>query len=102
MFESSEEGIHQEDTPKEEQHKAFDLNQDVIRLDKIIRNIHKRLKRAEDDKAIKLANSIGFLTSKKLEILDKVMGLSHMLKKLQQKHGEIDSQEKFNDLESLR
>ena len=97
----------QEDmTPKNTQKyniRAFDMYIDVKRLDRIIRILEKRLKKADDEKTIKYANSIGFLTSKKLELTDKVLGMSHLLKKLQQKHGqEINPQEKFNDLESLR
>ncbi len=93
-------------TPKNTQKysiRAFDLNIDVKRLDRIIRILEKRLKKADDEKTIKYANSIGFLTSKKFELIDKVMGLSHILKVLEKKHKlDIDPREKFNDLESLR
>ncbi len=78
-----------------------DLNQDGKRLNRIIRILETKLKKTEDDdKTIKIANSICYLTSKKVEIADRVLGVSHLVKKLEKKyekqHGErYDSSEKY-------
>jgi len=102
-----DEGVspHEDMTPKNTQKhniRAFDMYIDVKRLDRIIRILEKRLKKADDEKTIKYANSIGFLTSKKLELTDKVLGMTHLLKILEKKVGGVKPEEKFNDLESLR
>ena len=37
-------------------------------------------KATDDDKIIRYANSIAFLTGKKVEIVDKVLGVEHIVK----------------------
>lgn len=78
-----------------------DLDCDGRRLNRIIRILETKLKKTEDDdKTIKYANSIAFLTSKKVEIADRVLGVSHLVKKLEKKyekqHGKsYDPSEKY-------
>ncbi len=54
---------------------------DGRRLDRIIRILEKKLKKAtEDEKIIKYANSITYLTSKKVELVNLVLGVKDLLK----------------------
>ena len=54
---------------------------DGRRLVRIIRILEKKLKKAtEDEKIIKYANSITYLTSKKVEMVNLVLGVQHLLK----------------------
>ena len=63
-----------------------DLDCDGRRLNRIIRILETKLKKTEDDdKTIKNANSICYLTSKKVEIADKVLGVSHIVKRFEKK-----------------
>ena len=58
-----------------------DLYIDGRRLDRVIRRLEKRIKNTEDDeKIIKLANSITYVTSKKMELVDIVLGVESLLK----------------------
>jgi len=62
--------------------KWHDLFRDGKRLDRVIRRLEKRLKKTEDDeKMIKLANSITYVTSKKMELVDMVLGVTALVKK---------------------
>ena len=87
-----EEITHKKDTKKHT--RWTDLYRDGRRIDRIIRYIETKMKKAtEDDKIIKYANSIGFLTSKKIEIVDLVLGVEDIirrqneLKKREERHG---------------
>jgi len=54
---------------------------DGRRLDRVIRRLEKRIKNTEDDeKMIKLANSITYVTSKKMELVDMVLGVEALVK----------------------
>ncbi len=69
---------------------------DGRRLDRIIRILEKKLKKAtEDEKIIKYANSITYVTSKKTEMVDKVLGVQYILKRDEKRHGKQDSSEKY-------
>ncbi len=62
-------------------HSWHDLYTDGERLNRIIRYLETKMKKAtDDDKIIKYANSIGFLTGKKVEIVDKVLGIEFIVK----------------------
>ena len=62
-------------------HSWHDLYTDGKRLNRIIRYLETKMKKAtDDDKIIRYANSIGFLTGKKVEIVDKVLGVEFILK----------------------
>jgi len=55
---------------------------DGRRLNRIIRLLETKLKKAQDDdKIIKYANSIAYLTSKKIEIVDRCLGVQYLLNK---------------------
>ena len=54
-------------------------NQRIDELEKKLESFEKE--KTEDEKIIKYANSITYLTSKKTEIVDKVLGVKHLLKK---------------------
>jgi len=69
---------------------------DGARLDRIIRILEKKLKKTTDDeKIIKYANSITYITSKKTEIVDKVLGVQYIIKKGEKRYGKPDSGEKY-------
>ncbi len=58
-----------------------DLYTDGKRLNRIIRYLETKMKKAiDDDKIIKYANSIAYLTAKKVEIADKVLGVEFIVK----------------------
>ncbi len=58
-----------------------DLYTDGKRLNRIIRYLETKMKKAtNDDKIIRYANSIAFLTGKKVEIVDKVLAVEHIVK----------------------
>ncbi len=58
-----------------------DLYTDGRRINRLIRYLETKMKKAiDDDKIIKYANSIGFLTGKKVEIVDKVLGVEFIVK----------------------
>jgi len=62
-------------------HSWHNLYTDGERLNRIIRYLETKMKKAtDDDKIIKYANSIGFLTGKKVEIVDKVLGVEFIVK----------------------
>ncbi len=62
-------------------HSWHDLYTDGKRLNRIIRYLETKMKKAtDDDKIIRYANSIAFLTGKKVEIVDKVLGVEHIVK----------------------
>ena len=62
-------------------HSWHDLYTDGKRLNRIIRYLETKMKKAtDDDKIIKYANSIAFLTGKKVGIADKVLGVEFILK----------------------
>ncbi len=58
-----------------------DLYTDGKRLNRIIRYLETKMKKAiDDDKIIRYANSIAFITAKKIEITDKVLGVEFIVK----------------------
>jgi len=58
-----------------------DLYTDGKRLNRIIRYLETKMKKAiDDDKIIRYANSIAFITAKKVEIADKVLGVEFIVK----------------------
>jgi len=63
-----------------------DIEKDGKRLDKVIRRLDKKARHCTTiDQLIKLSNAIAFVTGKKLEIADKVLRLTDLLKKLEKK-----------------
>ena len=65
-----------------------DLHIDGRRLDRIIRRLEKKLKKTEDDeKMVKYANSITYVTSKKIELVDMVLGVRAIVKSNEKKNG---------------
>jgi len=68
--------------------KWLDLYHDGRRINRIIRYLETLLKKAkDDDKIIKYANSICYLTSQKMAIVDKVTGISEYLANLKKEKG---------------
>jgi len=58
-----------------------DLYTDGRRLNRIIRFLETKMKKAaNDDKIIRYANAIAYLTAKKVEIVDKVLGVEFIVK----------------------
>ena len=74
-----------------------DLYTDGRRLDRIIRILEKKLRKAtEDEKIIKYANSITYVTSKKIEMVDRVLGVQQILKEDKKRQGKsYDEKEKY-------
>jgi len=78
---------------------------DGRRINRIIRYLETKMKKAtDDDKIIKYANSIAFLTGKKLEIADRVLGINHILKIAERNYNKqhktpYDPAEKYNTVE---
>ena len=76
-----------------------DLYIDGSRLDRVIRLLETKLKKTEDDdKIIKYANSIAYLTSKKIEIVDRVLGVQSLIKngeKRAKRDKDYDEKEKY-------
>ncbi len=57
-----------------------DLYTDGKRLNQIIRMLLTKMKKAtDDDKIIRYANSIAYITAKKIEITDKVLGIEFIV-----------------------
>ena len=76
--------------------KWHDLYTDGRRLDRIIRILEKKLRKAiDDEKIIKYANSITYITSKKTEMVYKVLGVEYILKRDEKRYGKQDSSEKY-------
>ena len=74
----------------------LDLYTDGRRLDRIIRILEKKLKKITDDeKIIKYANSITYITSKKTWLVDKVLGVQYIVKNGEKRYGKQDSSEKY-------
>ena len=68
--------------------KWIDLYADGRRINKIIKHLETRLfKATEDDKIIKFANSICYLTGKKIELVERVTGISQYLHDLKHEKG---------------
>lgn len=68
--------------------KWLDLYHDGRRINRIIRYLETLLKKAkDDDKIIKYANSICYLTAQKITIVDKVTGISEYLANLKKEKG---------------
>jgi len=75
-----------------------DLYMDGRRLDRVIRRLEKRLKKTEDDeKIIKLANSITYVTSKKMELVDMVLGVEALVKSKGKKSNYAENYEIVNE-----
>jgi len=71
-----------------------DLYIDGKRLDRIIRILEKKIKKATDDeKIIKYANSITYVTSKKVELADMVLGIHAIIKRGEKNHGKSSYEE---------
>ncbi len=72
-----------------------DLNKDGRRLDRLLRMLERKLKKTTDDYLIiKYCNSICYITSKKIELVNIVLGVSHLRKKVEKQfekfeYGEI-------------
>ena len=63
-----------------------DPNNDGRRLNRMIRYLETKMKKCkDDDRIIKYANSIGYLTSKKIEIADMVLGILDIVRKQENK-----------------
>lgn len=68
-----------------------DLNKDGKRLDRHLRMLDRKLKKTtDDDKILKICSSICYITSKKLEIVNIVLGIGHLRKELEKKYGKFD------------
>lgn len=79
-----------------------DLYTDGKRLNQIIRMLLTKMKKAtDDDKIIRYANAIAYITGKKVEITDKVLGVEFIVKNgtkhYNQTHNEpLDPREKYS------
>jgi len=70
----------------------LDLYTDGRRLDRIIRILEKNLKKAiDDEKIIKYANSITYVSSKKFEIIDRVLSVQELIKTAKKRHEEASN-----------
>ena len=82
-------------------HSWHDLYTDGERLNRIIRYLETKIKKAtDDDKIIRYANSIAFITGKKVEIVDKVLAVEFMVKGHERKYNKtheipLDPREKY-------
>jgi hypothetical protein len=66
----------------------IDLYADGRRINKIIKHLTTKLfNSSNDDQIIKFANSICYLTGKKIELVDKVTGISQYLNDLRHRKG---------------
>ena len=66
----------------------IDLYVDGRRINKIIKHLTTKLFNSKnDDQIIKFANSICYLTGKKIELVDKVTGISQYLHDLKHQKG---------------
>ena len=71
-------------------HSWHDLYTDGKRLNRIIRYLETKMKKAtDDDKIIKYANSIAFLTGKKVGIADKVLGVEFIVKNSEKSYNKV-------------
>ena len=71
-----------------------DLNIDGRRLDRHLRMLDRKLKKTtDDDKIIKICNSICYITSKKIELVNIVLGVNHLRKKMEKKFGKFEYSE---------
>lgn len=76
----------------------IDLYIDGRRLDRVIRRLEKRIKNTEDDeKIIKLANSITYVTSKKMELVDMVLGVEALVKSKGKKSNYVENYKIVNE-----
>jgi len=71
--------------PEEKESKShMDPYVDIIRLDEIIKKLHTRFKKAcskeNDEFVVKIANAIGLMTSKRIEIVFTVLGVEELVK----------------------
>jgi len=65
-----------------------DLNKDGRRLDRHLRMLERKLKKTtDDDKIIKYCNSICYITSKKIELVNIVLGVRELIKQGEKKYG---------------
>jgi len=65
-----------------------DLNKDGRRLDRLLRMLERKLKKTTDDyKIIKYCNSICYITSKKIDLVNIVLGVSELVKKCETEFG---------------
>ncbi len=65
-----------------------DIDKDGRRLDRILRLLERKLKKTtEDDKIIRYCNSICYITSKKLELVNIVLGVRELIKQGEKKYG---------------
>ena len=68
-----------------------DIDKDGRRLDRLLRLLERKLKKTtEDDKIIKYCNSICYITSKKIELVNIVLGISHLRKKSDKQFGKFE------------
>lgn len=67
-----------------------DLYTDGKRLNRIIRMLLTKMKKAtDDDKIIRYANSIAYITAKKIEITDKVLGVEFIVKNAEKNYNKV-------------
>ncbi len=65
----------------------LDISIDAERLDKAARRIDRRMRKCKsDDMLVKLANSLAFLISKKMPLVEQIIHLNDLLKKLDKKN----------------
>ena len=73
-----------------------DVYADGRRLNRIIKILETKLKKSDDDDyIIRYANSIAYITSKKIEIVDKVLAVKYYIKKWNDKNGTVNPSEKY-------
>ncbi len=64
----------------------LDISLDAERLDKAARRIDRRMRKCKSDgKYVKLANSLAFLISKKMPLLEEILHISELVNKLEKK-----------------
>ena len=70
-----------------------DIDKDGRRLDRLLRLLDRKLKKTiDDDKIIKYCNSICYITSKKIELVNIVLGVRELLKQGERKYGKVSYQ----------
>jgi len=84
MYESGKELETEEPEEKKESRTPLDPYDDIRRLDVILKKLTIRFKKActkeNDELAVKVANAIGLMTSKKTDIVFVVLGVEDLVK----------------------
>lgn len=64
----------------------LDISLDAERLDKAAKRIDRRMRKCKsDDMLVKLANSLAFLISKKMPLVEEILHISELVNKLEKK-----------------